>query len=268
MPSLSEYLHSFAAVVVTGGSSGIGKSFISHIRKLDPEILICNLSRRCPDNADELKVRHFPCDLAQSDVLARIMPELEAALLANAQSARILLLNNSGFGSYGIFPEPNLGHQLEMIDVNVRAVVDLTGRLLPLLRARGGAIVNIASTAAFQPTPWMATYGATKAFVLNWSLALQEDLRGTGIQVLAVCPGPTATEFFRRAGLAEGNGADFLSQPVDEVVLSALRALAAGRTQIVIGWKNKLGAIAGSIFPKPWVARIARRAIARYRLGR
>ena len=93
MPSLSEYLHSFAAVVVTGGSSGIGKSFISHIRKLDPEILICNLSRRCPDNADELKVRHFPCDLAQSDVLARIMPELEAALLANAQSARILLLN-------------------------------------------------------------------------------------------------------------------------------------------------------------------------------
>ena len=90
-----------------------------------------------------------------------------------------------------------------MIDLNVRAVVQLTGRLLPLLKARGGAIVNVASTAAFQPTPWMATYGATKAFVLNWSLALNQDLRGTGVRVLVVCPGTTETEFFKRAGRGE-----------------------------------------------------------------
>jgi short-subunit dehydrogenase len=147
-------------------------------------------------------------------------------------------------------------------------VVHLTGLLLPRLKERGGAVVNVASTASFQPTPWMATYGATKAFVLNWSLALNQDLKGTGIHVLAVCPGPTATEFFRRAGLSEGSAADFLSQPVDEVVAESLRALAAGRTLIVTGWKNKLGAIAGSIFPKPLVARIARMAIARYRMKR
>ena len=95
---------------------------------------------------------------------------------------------------------------MEMLDVNIDAVVQLTAGMLPLMRVRGGAVVTVASTAAFQPTPYLAAYGASKAFVLHWSLALNEELRGTGVRALAVCPGPTATDFFHRAGLKQGLG--------------------------------------------------------------
>src|SRR5580704_17573388 len=120
MHSLSELFQNFSAVIVTGGSSGIGKSFISHIRSLNREILICNLSRRIPEEADALKVRHFSCDLSQAEAVEKVVPELEARLAGEAPDGRILLINNSGFGSYGVFPEPGLEHQLEMIDVNIR----------------------------------------------------------------------------------------------------------------------------------------------------
>jgi short-subunit dehydrogenase len=112
----------------------------------------------------------------------------------------------------------------------------------------------------------MAAYGASKAFVLHWSLALNEELRGSGVRTLAVCPGPTATDFFRRAGLQEGSAADAMSMPCDAVVTKALQALAAGRSQVVTGWKNKLVAIAGSLAPKPLAARAAAVMLARFRL--
>jgi len=193
---------------------------------------------------------------------------VEVFLNREMPKGRVLLINNSGFGSYGCFPEPNLKHQLEMLDVNVRGLVQLTGLLLPTLRARGGVVMNIASTAAFQPTPYMATYGATKAFVLNWSAALNQELRGSGVRVMAVCPGPTATEFFRRAGLKQGSVADALSMTCEEVVLAALRALAARRVVVVTGWKNKLSAAAGAIAPKAAAAWVAEKAIGRYRMRR
>jgi len=153
-----------------------------------------------------------------------------------------------------------------MLDLNIRGLVDLTGRLLPLLKARGGAIINVASTAAFQPTPYMAAYGASKAFVLHWSLALNEELRGSGVRTLAVCPGPTATEFFRRAGLQQGSVADSLSMSCESVVEASLRALAAGRSQVVTGWKNKVLAFLAGKTPKPLAARVAALVLARYRL--
>jgi short-subunit dehydrogenase len=180
----------------------------------------------------------------------------------------VLLINNSGFGSYGRFPEPNLQHQLELLDVNIRGLVQLTGELLPALRSRGGAVLNVASTAAFQATPYMATYGASKAFVLHWTLALNEEWKGTGLRALAVCPGPTATEFFRRAGLKPGSVSDALSMPAERVVLGALQALGSRRSVFVPGWKNKLSAAAGSLGSKQLSASIAGRIIGRYRLSR
>src|SRR4051812_35559603 len=171
--SLSEALTSFSSVVITGGSSGIGKSFIELCAKLHPEIVVCNLSRRAPlINVGELKLRHFPCDLAQSEKISDIVVELEKFLTTDVPAGRILLINNSGFGTFGPFPEPNLTSTLQMLDVNVRAVAQLTGLLLPLLKKRGGVIVNVASTAAFMPVAYSAVYAATKAFVLHWSLAL------------------------------------------------------------------------------------------------
>lgn len=262
-------LSAFTAVIVTGGSSGIGKSFIKLMHTLQPGLRFCNLSRRDPGlKSDSLKLEHIPCDLADRAALGATVDRVLAWLKLAAPTGRLLLINNSGFGAYGHFPEPGVDHQLEMLDVNIRAVVELTGRLLPELKARGGAVINVASTAAFQPTAYLAAYGASKAFVLHWSLALNEELRDTGVRVLAVCPGPTATEFFRRAGLEEGSVPDALGMTSEAVVRAALAALAAGRAQVVTGWKNWLGAALVTKLPKPWAAWLAAKVLARYRLKR
>jgi len=267
MSSLSEVLQTFSTVVITGGSSGIGKSFIELCAKLKPDLIFCNLSRRePPKNSSEERLNHFPCDLSRPADVARVAGEVEEFLRRNVPTGRVLLINNSGFGAYGRFPEPNLPHHLEMMDVNMRALVHLTGLLLPLLRSRGGAIINVASTAAFQPTAWMATYGATKAFVLHWSLALNEELRGTGVHALAVCPGPTGTEFFRRAGLKQGSVSSSLSMTSEAVVEMSLRALASGRSQVVTGWKNKAYTFFSSKLPKPLAAWIGAKVLAGFRL--
>jgi short-subunit dehydrogenase len=267
MPSLADTLKSFSVVIVTGGSSGIGKSFIEYGAKLNPGLAFCNLSRRVPEiKIPGLILNHFACDMSRASDLEQVILRLEAYLAQAVPAGRVLLINNSGFGSYGHFPEPNLAHQLEMLDVNIRGLVQLTGRLLPLLKVRGGAIINVASTAAFQPTAYLAVYGASKAFVLHWSLALNEELRGSGVQALAVCPGPTATEFFRRAGLQQGSVADSLSMSCEDVVLASFRALGAGRGQVVPGWKNKVSVFFASKLPKPLVARLAAVVLARFRL--
>jgi len=267
MPSLSEALSSFSTVIVTGGSSGIGKSFIELMAKLNPGLQFCNLSRREPSvKITGLRLNHFPCDMSRAPDIARAAAAIEGFLAQAVPSGRVLLINNSGFGAYGRFPEPNLEHQLELIDVNIRGLVNLTGRLLPLLRARGGAILNVASTAAFQPTPYMATYGASKAFVLHWSLALNAELRGSGVSALAVCPGPTTTDFSKRAGMNSNFNVSSLTMTCEPVVMAALRALAAGRSQVVTGWKNKVTAFIGSKLPKPLIARLAEKILARYQV--
>jgi hypothetical protein len=139
--------------------------------------------------------------------------------------------------------------------------------MLPILRARGGAIINVASTVAFQPTPFAATYGATKAFVLNWSIALNEELRGTGVRALAVCPGTTRTEFFQRAGVGGAERAPF-AMSSEEVAEIGLRALAAGRAQVVTGWRNKVMTFAGSKVSKPLAAKVSGKVIAGLRGGK
>ncbi len=184
-----------------------------------------------------------------------------------APHGQVLLINNSGVGLFGAFSERDTARQLGMIDLNVRAVVHLTALLLPLLRARGGAVMNIASTVAFQPTPWAATYGATKAFVLHWTIALNHELRGTGVRAIAVCPGTTTSEFFNAAGLAPSAAKKPMSMTTDAVAEAAIRALGAGRSQVVTGWFNKAYTFAGSKLPKPLAARIAARALKRYRSG-
>lgn len=269
MTSLSEALHSFSAVVVTGGSSGIGKSFIELCVKLNPHLLVCNLSRRIPEiNLTMLKLCHVPCDLADATRVTQAIDEVVDILQRKAPTGRILLINNSGFGSYGRFPTPGIGHQLEMIDVNVRAVLQLTEGLLPHMKKRGGAIVNIASTAAFQPLAYMTTYAATKAFLLHWSLGLHEELRGSGVTSLAVCPGPTSTAFGKRAGVKDGGVPDSFGQTSEQVVIEALKALAAGKSQVVTGWKNKTTAFFASKLPKPLAARIGAKVIERFRLSK
>lgn len=267
MASVEYMLQRFSAVVVTGGSSGIGKSFIEHIGRLHPAARICNLSRRKPlTESAQLNLRHVPCDLADRASLEAGIAAVLGFLQEDGATGPVLLLNNSGFGAYGRFPEASADHLRSLIDVNVTAVVTLTAALLPTLRARGGAIVTVASTAAFQPTAYLSTYGSTKAFVLHWSLALNEELRGTGVHALAVCPGPTDTAFFARAGMGEGAVPGGTGQTPDAVVGEALQALARGQALVITGWRNWLMANASSVLPKPISAWLAARILARYRL--
>jgi short-subunit dehydrogenase len=143
---------------------------------------------------------------------------------------------------------------LAVIDVNVRAVVDLTARLLPVLRLRGGGVLNVASVVAYQPTPYAAVYGASKAFLLNWSLALREELRGSGLRVVACCPGTTATGFFDAAGLGRLPGG---AMSAEAVARFALRAWARDRPHAVPGLHNLILTWAGSCLPRAAAARVA-----------
>jgi short-subunit dehydrogenase len=196
------------------------------------------------------------------------MAEVYDFLTVDAPSGGILLINNSGFGIYGRFSDLDARQQLEMIDVNVRAVVQMTAALLPTMKARGGVVITIASTAAFQPTPFLGTYGASKAFVLHWSLALNEELRGTGVRTLAVCPGPTSTQFFQRAGLAKDSVPNMFGETSEKVVLASLRAVAAGKSMVVSGWKNKVMTAVVTKLPKPLLSRLAGIALGHYRMKR
>ncbi|NCG08184.1 MAG: SDR family NAD(P)-dependent oxidoreductase [Verrucomicrobia bacterium] len=267
--SPQEYLKRVALVVVTGGSSGIGSALIKAILVISPGVMVCNLSRKKPEFFSGESTAHYGVDLMETASLA-LAADWVQAKIAEVGPGEVLLVNNSGFGDYGPFAEVEREKQLDMIDLNVRAVVDLTARLLPQLLERGGAVVNVASTAAFQATPQMATYGASKAFVLSWSLALNEELRGTGVHALAVCPGPTRSNFFKAAGFAsppgEGGLNKWLDMTAEEVATRTLRALARRKAVVVMGWKNALIASSYRFTGKVLCARIAGAAMKKLRL--
>jgi len=267
--SAKRMLQSFDALVVTGASSGIGKSFLEHAHTLNPELHFFNLSRTKPAGLKsvelEHKLRHLECDFTDRTALDKAADRLVSELSEIHASGRILLINNSGYGTYGAFPKPNIVRNLEMLDVNLRAPMLLTERLMPLLGERGGAVVNIASTAAFQPMPGMAVYAASKSFVLHWSLGLREELRSSGVQVLAVCPGPTSTAFFRNAGLEKQILPGSLGQEPEDVVRTTWRALESGKGLVVSGWQNKITAFLASRMPKVLASRLAGRVVQHFR---
>jgi uncharacterized protein len=261
VPSLREVLQPFSAVIVTGGSSGIGKSLIRLCSTLKPDLCFCNISRRSPAenifSNPEKSLNHFSCDLGRAAEVARAAADVTEAVTRQAEKGRILLLNNSGFGSFGAFPEQNLSRELEMLDVNIRGLVHLTGLMLPLLQARGGVVMTIASTLAFQPAPFAATYAATKAFVLHWTLALNEELRGSRVRAIAVCPGTTDTGFFRTAGVDQPVTQSRFTLTPDEVARAALQAVANGRGLVVPGLGNKLYTSVSARLPKIVAAKLA-----------
>ena len=261
--SLNQALQPYQTVLITGASSGIGQCFLTTLDKMVSPRSFGNLSRRIPAKKVDRPLRHFSCDLEKAAEIDAILPQVRD-WLQKETTGKILLINNSGFGEYGRFQHGTPAHQLGMIDVNVRAVVHLTQALLPLLLERGGAVMNIASVAAWQPTPFLATYGATKAFLLHWSLACGRDLRGTGVHFLAVCPGPTTSEFGQRAGLANAPDSG-IGMTADEVVLSSLDALVNQRTVVVNGIHNRLLVLLARLLLPSMQARVARPILARFR---
>ena len=189
-------------------------------------------------------------DLADPDAPARIHDRL-------AQAGRNvdLLVNNAGFGTNGTFAELPLQRELELVDVNIKALVHLTRLFLPAMIARGsGRVLNIASTAGFVPGPYMATYYASKAFVISFTEALARELRGTGVTATAACPPATATEF--AAVAAAERSALFRSGAADPAAVAAYsyRAMATGRTFAIPGMRNRL-AIQGLRLSPRWTIR-------------
>jgi uncharacterized protein len=248
------------ATLITGASSGIGEVFARRLaargrnvllvaRSEDKLITLCNELGR----SNSIRAQYVALDLSLPESPARLFEEAEKRGLTID-----LLINNAGFGSFGDFSKADLARELNMIDLNIKALVELTYRFLqPMRERKQGAIINVASTAAFQGVPYMATYAATKAFVLSFSEALWEENRAFGVKVIALCPGVTETNFFE-AARGEKPPAR-ASQTPEEVVDTALRGLARGKSHIISGWINRVMTESERLAPRSLVTRMAGR---------
>jgi short-subunit dehydrogenase len=249
--------------LITGGSSGIGESFARKLAARGDNVLLVarseeKLATLCSElgRAHGVNAQHFALDLSEKDAPKRLLDETAARGLDVE-----LLVNNAGFGVFGDFLGTDASRQLEMVDLNVRALTELCHLFLPQMRERkGGGIINVASTAAFQSVPYMGAYAATKAYVLSLSEALWEENRAFGVKVLALCPGVTDTNFFSAAGTDSPPGLRVMQTP-DEVVDIGLKALAAGKSHVVSGWTNYFMTEAERLIPRSVITRLAGRAL-------
>lgn len=249
--------------LITGASGGIGAAFARALAARGMAlVLVARGEGPLRALAAELAARHgvraevVVADLADVDAPARI-----TAAVAEQGLTVDLLVNNAGFGAYGPFAALDAARDHRQIMVNVAAVVGLAHAFVPAMAARGeGAVINVASLGGFQPAPYLAVYGASKAFVLSFSQALWAEYRRQGVQVLALCPGPVRTGFFDALGSATPAMGAML--PPERVVAAALRALEEGRGHVVPGWPNALLAAATTrLLPRGLVARLAERSL-------
>ena len=233
--------------VVTGASSGIGAAFA---RALDARGWSLLLVARRRDRLEALartlrSAEVLAADLEDEGEVARVAAH--ALALGDVE----LLVNNAGFATNGQFLALDGARELGMVKLNALAPLALAQALVPAMVARGaGGVINVSSIAAFQPVPYMATYGATKAFLLSWSEALAHELRESGVRVTCVCPGPTATEFFEVAAVDPMMARMPHMMTADDVVGRTLDALADGRAVLVPGLINWLTAFVTRIFPR------------------
>jgi short-subunit dehydrogenase len=241
--------------LITGASAGLGVDFA---RQLGARGLRLVLAARRKDRLDALaaelgNARAVDIDLSEADAVKRLM----ADLAAHGEHVE-LLVNNAGFGLTGRFAELDGKRQRQMIDLNCGALVELAHAVLPgMIERKQGRILNVASTAAFQPGPGMAVYFATKAFVLSFSEALHEEVKKQGVAVSALCPGPTATEFGEVAGFGPSNLLDKVAADSPSVVRAGLAGVDKGKAIVVPGLMNKATAQANRFFPRSMVRKAA-----------
>ena len=242
-------------ILITGASAGLGVDFARQLvgegQKL---VLVARRRDRLEALAAELgNARTVECDLGAPGAVARLM----ADIAAHGETVD-LLINNAGFGLTGKFAELDGARLRSMIDLNCGALTELAHAVLPAMIARRrGRIVNVASTAAFQPGPGMAVYFATKAYVLSFSEALHEEVRRDGVTVTTLCPGPTATEFGDVAGLPGHPLVDWLSQSSARVVATGLNALSRRKAVVIPGLINRTAAQAHRLLPRLILRKIA-----------
>ena len=245
--------------LVTGASSGIGAAFA---RALDQRGYAILLVARRRDRLEELaktlkRAEVLSADLCDQAEVARVASH--ALALGDLE----LLVNNAGYGSNGEFLALDGAREVAMVKLNSLAPLELAQRLLPSMVARkSGGVINVSSIGAFQPVPYMATYGATKAFLLSWSEALAYELRSSGVRVTCVCPGPTATEFFDVAAVNPAMARLPHVMSAEALVARTLRAFDRGRVVLVPGLVNWLTAFVTRIFPRLAVRMVTGRMFA------
>ncbi len=239
--------------LVTGASSGIGEEFARQLAARGYSLLLtarseeklATLRSQLQALHPALQIRSLSADLSQPGAAASLISRI------HAEGIDIdVLINNAGFGTFGEFSGLPLHREREMIDLHIVALVELAHLCLGPMRARGrGAILNIASTAAFLPIPYFTTYAATKAFVLSFSSGLYGENRGLGVHVMAVCPGATQTQFFATANM-QAIGSGMRMQTPRQVVATALRAWDRRKPVVVSGLVNRLGSALGRFVPR------------------
>lgn len=248
--------------LITGASSGIGAAFARKLAKRGRNVLLVarsedKLIALCNElgRLSGARAQYVVMDLVEPDAAARLVRETQKRELVID-----MLVNNAGFGSMGDFTQLDPERELEMIDLNVKSLVDLTySFLVPMRERRQGTIINVASTAGFQAVPFMATYAATKAFVLSFSEALAEENRSHGVHVLALCPGVTDTDFFSASQIDRPPMRTI--QTPEEVVDAALRGLRRGKTTVISGWTNWVTVEAERFVPRSVVTKVAAKAL-------
>lgn len=246
--------------LVTGASAGIGHEFVLQLAARGYDvILVARRRERLDELAARVRAEH---DVERAEVIAADLADPAAPVAIAASVAELglnvdLLVNNAGFGTHGRFEKLDPTREHDEINVNVASLVALTHAFLPAMLARGhGGVINVASTASFQPVPYMAVYGATKAFVCSFSEALHEEVRRRGVRVIALCPGPTATEFFGNGHVLEPKAP---IRTVRDVVLTGLRAYDAATPVAIDGLFNKLLIFFSRTMPRKSVLAIAAR---------
>jgi hypothetical protein len=253
------------ATLITGASAGIGAALADVFADNGHALVL--VARRAPllkTLADGIEERGHPrphvivTDLGQKDAAARIEDELREAGFEPQ-----FVVNNAGFGLLGDAASLDRARQLEMIDLNVRVLTDLSLRFVESLARHRGGILNVASVASFMPGPGMAVYHATKAYVLSFSEALHRELGPQGIRVTALCPGPVETEFMARAGIPEGYFPRFLARSADRVARDGYDGLMRGRRVVVPGSANKVAVLLPRLLPRGlvlWMVRAFERS--------
>jgi short-subunit dehydrogenase len=246
-------------VLITGASSGIGEALALALgARGDHVVLVARSQGRLDALAERVraaggKATVLAADLSKPGAAQALFEEVTRRGLAID-----VLVNNAGLGYFGAFHDEPPSHLSEQLYVNVVALTELTRLFAPALLVRGGTVLNVASTIAFQPAPFMSAYGATKAFVLSLSEALWAEYRGSGLRVLALCPGPVETPFIDAAG-AELRSSRIFQRPasVAEVVTAALAALDGTAPTYVVGWRNWVMAQGARFSPRALTARLS-----------
>lgn len=252
------------AALVTGASEGIGLEIARQFAKRRVDLMLvsrteANLRVHAQNlaAAHGIRAEYIACDLSTAEGPASLMERLR-----DIDMVFDILVNNAGFGIFGGFGSQGPAREGQLVRLNAAAPVELAAYLLPgMKRRKRGYILNVASTAAFRPVPWIPTYAASKSFLLEWTIALDTELKGTGVRASVLCPGTTATNFHTVSKAPHGGAGVFGQQTAAQVAEECMRGIDRGRRVIVTGALNKFHALLAAFVPRGLAAAIAYRAL-------